>query len=46
MKFSFLLLMLNSLLLVSPLIQLAFSQEKFIKFENKNYDIKIEYPQS
>lgn len=46
MKFSFLLLMLNSLLLVSPLIQLAFSQEKFIEFENKDYDIKIEYPQS
>lgn len=39
-------MMLNSLLLVSPLIQLAFSQEKFIEFENKDYDIKIEYPQS
>jgi eukaryotic-like serine/threonine-protein kinase len=46
MKFSFLLLMLNLLLLVSPLIQIAFSQEKFIEFENKDYDIKIEYPQS
>jgi hypothetical protein len=38
--------MLNLLLLVSPLIQIAFSQEKFIEFENKDYDIKIEYPQS
>jgi eukaryotic-like serine/threonine-protein kinase len=38
--------MLNLLLLVSPLIQIAFSQEKFIEFESKDYDIKIEYPQS
>jgi serine/threonine-protein kinase len=28
------------------MMQIAFSQEKFIEFENNNYDIKIEYPQS
>jgi hypothetical protein len=38
--------MLNSILLVSSIIQIAFSQEKFLGFENNNYDIKIEYPQS
>jgi serine/threonine-protein kinase len=46
MKILFLLLMLNSILLVSSMMQIAFSQEKFIEFENNNYDIKIEYPQS
>lgn len=46
MKILFLFLMLNSILLVSSMMQIAFSQEKFIEFENNNYDIKIEYPQS
>ena len=32
--------------MVSPLIPIAFSQEKIIKLENKDYDVKIEYPQS
>jgi hypothetical protein len=29
--------------MVSPLIPFAFSQEKIIELENKNYDVKIEY---
>ena len=32
--------------MVSPLIPIAFSQEKIIELENKDYDVKIEYPQS
>jgi eukaryotic-like serine/threonine-protein kinase len=46
MKILFLLLILNSTFLVTSMMQIAFSQEKFIEFENNNYDIKIEYPQS
>ena len=46
MKILFLLLILNSIFLVTSMMQIAFSQEKFIEFENNNYDIKIEYPQS
>ena len=46
MNFTFLVLILNSFLLVFPLIQNTFSQEKFIEFENNNYEIKIEYPKS
>ncbi len=46
MKILFLLLILNSILFVSPTMQIAFSQEKFIEFENNNYDVKVEYPQS
>ena len=46
MNFTFLVLILNSFLLVSPLIQNTFSQEKFVEFENNNYEIKIEYPKS
>lgn len=46
MKILFLLLMLNSIFLVTSMMQIAFSQEKFIEFESNNYDIKVEYPQS
>src|SRR5687768_6056297 len=46
MKILFLLLILTSIFLVTSMMQIAFSQEKFIEFENNNYDIKIEYPQS
>jgi serine/threonine-protein kinase len=46
MKILFLLLILTFIIIIQPLGQIAFSQVKFIEFENKNYDIKIEYPQS
>ena len=46
MKISFFLLTLTFIIIIQPLGQIAFSQEKFIEFENKDYDIKIEYPQS
>ena len=46
MKILFLLLILNSIFLVTSMMQNALSQEKFIEFENNSYDIKIEYPQS
>jgi hypothetical protein len=32
--------------MVSPLILIAFSQEKIMELENKDYNVKIEYPQS
>jgi len=32
--------------MVSPLIPIAFSQEKIMELENKDYNVKIEYPQS
>ncbi len=32
--------------MVSPLIPIALFEEKIIEFENKDYDVKIEYPQS
>jgi hypothetical protein len=46
MKISFLLFILSLIIMVSPLIPIAFSQEKIIELENNNYDVKIEYPQS
>lgn len=46
MKISFLLFILSLIIMVSPLIPIAFSQEKIIELENKDYDVKIEYPQS
>ena len=33
-------------IMVSPLIPIAFSQEKIMELENKHYNVKIEYPQS
>jgi hypothetical protein len=32
--------------MVSPLILIAFSQEKIMELKNKDYNVKIEYPQS
>lgn len=32
--------------MVSPLIPIAFSQEKIMELENKDYNVKIEYSQS
>jgi hypothetical protein len=32
--------------MVSPQIPIAFSQGKITEFENKDYDVKIGYPQS
>jgi hypothetical protein len=46
MKILFLLLMLTFIIILQPLGQISFSQEKFTEFENKDYDIKIEYPLS
>ena len=47
MKISFLLLfILSPIIMVSPLIPIAFSQEKIMELENKDYNVKIEYPQS
>lgn len=46
MKISFLLFISSPIIMLSPLIPIAFSQEKIIELENKDYNVKIEYPQS
>jgi len=46
MKISLLPFVLCLIIMVSPQIPIAFSQEKITEFENKDYDVKIGYPQS
>jgi hypothetical protein len=46
MKISFLLFISSPIIMVFPLIPIAFSQEKIMELENKDYNVKIEYPQS
>ena len=46
MKISLLPFGLCLIIMVSPQIPNGFSQEKISEFENKDYDIKIGYPQS
>ena len=46
MKIHFLLFILSPIITISLLIPIAFSQEKIMELENKDYNVKIEYPQS
>ena len=46
MKIHFLLFILSPIITISLLIPSAFSQEKIMELENKDYNVKIEYPQS
>ena len=46
MKISLFPFVLCLIIMVSPQIPITFSQEKITEFENKDYDVKIGYPQS
>ena len=46
MKISLLPFVLCLIIMVSQQIHIAFSQEKIMELENKEYNVKIEYSQS